>query len=105
MSPALPDLKNLISSLEEQERRLQFTRFTHADAWELGSLLVAIATERQLGITINVTRGDQQLFHAALAGTTADNDDWVARKIRTVRRFEQSSFLVGRRHAAAGTDF
>ncbi|MCU1403784.1 MAG: heme-degrading protein, partial [Glaciihabitans sp.] len=39
------------------------------------------------------------------AGTTADNDDWVARKIRTVRRFEQSSFLVGRRHAAAGTDF
>lgn len=98
-------ITDLVAQVEEQERRLQFTRFTHTDAWELGSLLLEIATERGHGVTIDIRRGDQQVFHAALAGTTADNDDWINRKVRTVRRFEKSSYLVGRTHAAAGTDF
>ena len=99
------EITELIARIEAQEASLQFTHFTHADAWEIGSLLVAFAHERGLGITVDITKGDQQVFHAATAGTSADNDDWVARKIRTVRRFGSSSFLVGRRHAAAGTDF
>ena len=99
------EIVDLIARIEEQESRLQFEHFTHDDAWQIGSLLVGWAQERSLGITIDVTKGDQQVFHAATAGTSADNDDWVARKIRTVRRFGTSSFLVGRRHAAAGTDF
>jgi len=98
-------LTTAIAEIEAQEARLQFTRFTHADAWELGSLLVRLATERNLGIAIDITRGDQQVFHAALAGTTPDNDDWIARKTRTVRRYGESSFLVGRRFALAGNDF
>jgi uncharacterized protein (UPF0303 family) len=94
-----------IAEIEEQEARLQFTRFTHDDARELGLLLVRLATERSHGVTIDITKGDQQVFHVALAGTTADNDDWVARKVRTVRRFAESSFLVGRRFKLAGKDF
>jgi uncharacterized protein (UPF0303 family) len=94
-----------IAAIEEQEARLQFTRFTHADALRLGTHLVGLATERSLGVTVDITKGDQQVFHAALAGTTADNDDWVARKVRTVRRFGESSFLVGRRHKKSGKDF
>lgn len=94
-----------IAEIEEQQERLQFTRFTHDDALRLGLLIVRLATERSLGVTVDITKGDQQVFHVALAGTTADNDDWVARKIRTVRRFEEPSFLVGRRHKLAGTDF
>ena len=108
----LPDLielnlppQQLVAVLRAQEDRLQFGRFTHSDAWQLGSLLVRLATERGLGVTVDITRGDQQVFHAALEGTTADNDAWVARKIRTVRRFEHSSYLIGREHAAAGKDF
>jgi uncharacterized protein (UPF0303 family) len=100
-----PDLPALVRRLQDEEENLQFTRFTHADAWSLGSLLVHLATERGLGITVDITRGDQQVFHAALAGTTADNDDWVARKVRVVRRFEHSSYLVGRLHEAAGSEF
>ena len=103
--PTPAEYAALLAELTEQEDRLRFSRFTHADAWELGSLLVRLATERDLGVTINITRGDQQVFHAALPGTTADNDDWVARKVRTVRRFEHSSFLVGRTHKAKGSDF
>ena len=94
-----------IAEIEEQEARLQFARFTHADALRLGELLVRLGTERALGITIDITKGEQQVFHAALEGTTADNDFWVARKVRTVRRYAASSFLVGRRHKAEGKDF
>ncbi|HEV7950529.1 MAG TPA: heme-degrading domain-containing protein [Glaciihabitans sp.] len=99
------ELTQLVAQLEEQEARLQFTHFTHADAWTLGSLLTQMGTERQLGITIDIRKGDQQVFHAALEGTTADNDEWINRKIRTVRRFGHSSFLVGRRAEAEGADF
>jgi len=99
------ELTDLIARIEEQENRLQFTRFTNADAWTIGTRLVELATQRGLGVTIDITKGEQQVFHAALDGTSADNDDWVARKIRTVRRYGASSFLVGRRHAASGKDF
>jgi uncharacterized protein (UPF0303 family) len=97
-------LPELIAELHQQEQRLQFTRFTHADAWDLGRSLVEMAIERDHGVTIDITKGDQQLFHAALSGTTPDNDDWVARKTRTVRRFGHSSFLIGRKYAEANTD-
>ncbi|WP_213816999.1 heme-degrading domain-containing protein [Glaciihabitans sp. dw_435] len=99
------DIAALITELEAQEERLQFSQFTNADALALGNLLVSLAVERSHGVTIDITRGDQQLFHVALDGTSADNDDWVARKIRTVRRFGHSSFLIGRRFAATGKDF
>jgi uncharacterized protein (UPF0303 family) len=39
--------------------------------------------------------GARQLFHASLAGTSADNDEWVKRKVRLVYRFEHSSFYMG----------
>ena len=95
----------LIAEIEAQEERLVFARFSHADAWELGCILVELGTEAGHPITIDIRRGDQQLFHAALAGTAADNDQWIDRKVRTVRRFGTSSYLVGLRHRAAGTPF
>jgi uncharacterized protein (UPF0303 family) len=93
---------DLIARLEQQERDLIFTRFDFADAWRLGSLLVELATGRGLPIAIDIRRGTQQLFHAALAGSTADNDAWIERKVRVVQRYGASSYLVGRRLAAKG---
>lgn len=93
---------DLIGRLEQQERDLIFTRFDYADAWRLGSLLVELATERGLPVAIDIRRGAQQLFHAALAGSTADNDAWIERKVRVVERYGASSYLVGRRLAAKG---
>jgi uncharacterized protein (UPF0303 family) len=98
----LDDLKALIASLEAQEAALVFTRFDNADAWRLGSAMAAAATTRDLPVTIDIRRGGQQLFHAALAGTTAENDSWIDRKVRVVNRFAASSYLVGRRLAARG---
>lgn len=100
-----PDVQRLISEVEDQERELRFATFTHDDAWELGSLLVRLATERGLPVTVDIRRGPQQLFHAARPGTTPDNDSWVARKVRVVERFGTSSFLQGLRARAKGTPF
>ncbi|WP_067499862.1 heme-degrading domain-containing protein [Actinoplanes sp. TFC3] len=98
----MSDSEDLITRLEAQEQRLVFPRFEHADAWHLGSLLVDLATARDLPVAVDIRRGPQQLFHAALPGSTADNDHWIARKVRVVERFAASSYLVGRRLAAKG---
>lgn len=94
-----------IAALEAQEARLTFSRFTHEDAWALGSALVELARERQAPVAIDVRRGGQQLFHCALAGSSADNDAWIDRKRRVVERYGESSLLVGSRFRAKGTTF
>jgi len=99
------DAAALVAEIEEVERELVLTRFTHDDAWRLGCLLVELATDRDLPVTIDIRRGTQQVFHAAREGTTPDNDSWVERKVRVVYRFGASSYLVGRRAAAKGRDF
>jgi len=96
------ELEALITELTHQQVRLQFTRFNNDDAWELGSLLVSMARDRHLVLTVDIRRHGHQLFHAALPGTTPDNDSWIERKIRVVNRFGDSSFLVGRRLALSG---
>lgn len=88
-----------------QEEHLVFTGFTHDDAWALGSLLVELARERDLPVAVDIRRGDQQLFHHARPGTSADNDSWIERKNNVVRRFGHSSLLVGQRHRDRGTTF
>ncbi|RMI12621.1 heme-degrading domain-containing protein [Cellulomonas triticagri] len=99
------DVRALIAEVERQERDLRFATFTNDDAWELGSLLVRLATERGLPVTVDIRRGTQQLFHAARPGTVADNDSWVQRKVRVVERFGTSSFLQGLRARERGTTF
>jgi uncharacterized protein (UPF0303 family) len=79
-----------------QEAELQFERFDNDTALALGQALVDAARRDGLAVTVDVRRGEQQLFHAALPGTAADNDAWIERKNRVVRRFGHSSFYVGR---------
>ncbi|WP_257233921.1 heme-degrading domain-containing protein [Streptomyces sp. JV178] len=94
-----------IEELEAQERRLVLPRFGFDDAWALGSLLVEMAREREAPVAIDIRRGPQQLFHAALPGSTPDNDAWIDRKRRVVERYGASSYLVGARFRAKGTTF
>jgi uncharacterized protein (UPF0303 family) len=95
---------DLIARLEQQERELVLSGFDNGDAWRLGTLLVTLAQERGLPVAIDIRRGTQQLFHAGLPGSVADNDVWIARKVRVVERYGASSFLVGRRLAAKGQE-
>ncbi|MEU1512277.1 heme-degrading domain-containing protein [Streptomyces sp. NPDC005811] len=100
-----PEITPTLEELQAQERRLVFRQFTHEDAWALGSLLVEMAREREAPVAVDIHRSGQQLFHAALPGSTPDNDAWIARKRRVVERFGASSYLVGTRYRARGTTF
>lgn len=97
--------RELAARVEEQERRLVLQRFDNEDAWRLGTVLVELARARSASVTVDIRRNGQQLFHYALPGTSADNDAWILRKIRTVDRFGHASYLVGLRHVAQGSTF
>ena len=88
-------MDDILKQLLQEEQELQFTRFNEEVAWELGGQLVEMARNRNLPVTIDITRGSHQLFHAALRGTSPDNDEWVKRKVRLVYRFGHSSFYIG----------
>ena len=88
-------MNDILQQLLQQEQELQFTGFNEDIAWKLGSQLVELAHSKNLSVTIDITRGAHQLFHASLKGTSADNDEWVKRKVRLVYRFGHSSFYIG----------
>jgi uncharacterized protein (UPF0303 family) len=88
-------MDDILNQLLQEEQDLQFTNFNEETAWKLGSQLVEQATYQNLPVTIDITRGSRQLFHASLKGASADNDEWVKRKVRLVYRFGHSSFYMG----------
>jgi uncharacterized protein (UPF0303 family) len=88
-------MEEILKELLQQERELQFIRFDEMTAWRLGTQLVERAMRAALPVTIDIRKGEHQLFHASLPGTTADNDEWVKRKVRLVNRFGHSSFYMG----------
>lgn len=88
-------MDDILKQLLDAEQELQFTAFNAMTAWQLGSQMVERAMRENLAITIDITRGQQQLFHYSMPGTSADNDEWVKRKVRLVNRFGHSSFYMG----------
>jgi uncharacterized protein (UPF0303 family) len=93
----------LLEELLTQEQALQFTSFNNDEARALGLRLVEVAMAEQLSITVDICRHGQQLFHCALAGTSADNDEWIKRKNRVVNRFGHSSYYMGVYYRSRGT--
>ena len=88
-------MDDILRQLLQEEQELQFTKFNEDTAWKLGTQLVETARSRNLPVTVDITRGSHQLFHASLRGTSPDNDEWVKRKVRLVYRFGHSSFYIG----------
>jgi uncharacterized protein (UPF0303 family) len=99
------DPHQLLAELAGHEQRLQFTRFTHDTALQVGRKIVETARQRGQAVTVDVTRNDQVLFRHAMQGTTLDNAEWVRRKSNVVKRFGHSSLYVGTRYRARGTTF
>ncbi|KAG0336949.1 hypothetical protein BG004_007844 [Podila humilis] len=94
----------LLPGLLAQEEELQFTTFSNDDALTLGCKLISLAKKRTpvQGITVSISRNGQNIFHHAMEGTSADNDNWVRRKENTVNRLQHSSYFIGRKLAAKG---
>ena len=94
-----------LALLLAQEDRLVFEQFDHQSAWELGSAMRESALADGLPIAISIRRNGHRLFHAAVPGTSADNDSWLERKCAVVDRFGHSSYYVGCQFRAAGGSF
>jgi uncharacterized protein (UPF0303 family) len=95
-------LQALIGRIEGEIHELQFPGFSLDDSLNLGLLLVELGKERGLPIAIDITKGDQVLFHVALPGATPDNEHWIRAKQRTAARYEVPSLLVGLRGRLRG---
>lgn len=95
-------LAALIGRVLAEIEALQFASFSKDDALDLGLLLVELGRQRSLPIAVDITKGEQVLFHAALDGATPDNERWINAKKRTAMRYEVPSLLVGLRARAAG---
>ena len=95
----------LVEELAAQESRLVFDSFDEDTAWALGVALREAALAAALPVAISVRRNGQRLFHAALAGSSADNDDWLARKSAVVDRYGRSSLRVGEQFRVHGGTF
>jgi uncharacterized protein (UPF0303 family) len=86
--------EDLLRKLEAELETLSFPSFNFDDALAIGLDLVETARRKALPIAIDVTVNRQQLFHAALPGSSPDNDQWVLRKSRVAARFFKSSLAV-----------
>lgn len=79
-----------------QEQRLVFPSFNEQDAFAIGVALKTKADAGDLPMVIHIALWDRNLFYFARPGTSADNEDWVRRKINLVRRLHKSSYRIGR---------
>ena len=80
--------------LLKQEEDFLFSSFTNDDAIALGQEMLKIATSQKAPVIVQVRIGQQIIFHAALTGTTTENDWWINRKARVVEKFNHSSIYV-----------
>jgi uncharacterized protein (UPF0303 family) len=97
--------RELLDELEGQESRLVFDRFDEHTAWDLGIRLRDAALSAGLPVAISIRRNGQRLFHAALPGSSADNDGWLERKSAVVDRYGRSSLRIGEQFRVAGKSF
>jgi uncharacterized protein (UPF0303 family) len=87
-----------IAAIARQEKELILPSFDNDTAWRIGLTIRELALSRNQKIVVDIRRfgsPHQQLFYTAFAGTTPDNQRWVARKVAVVARFHRSSYSLG----------
>lgn len=84
-----------LTALLQDEERYTFSSFDHETAWLLGTQLRSAALLEELPVAISIRLHGQRLFHAALPGSSANNDLWLERKSAVVDLFGHSSYYVG----------
>lgn len=83
-----------IARVKRQEQELVLPVFDEAVAYQIGSAIRARALAEGLSLVVDIRSWDRQLFFSATAGTSADNAEWVRRKINTVRRYQRASYRM-----------
>lgn len=93
-----------LDTLEAEFATLVFPAFTEQTALHLGLTVVEMARAQAMPIVVNIRTPDRVLFHCALPGSAAINDNWARRKSNTALMFQAPSLLVQARLAAKGED-
>ena len=101
----MENFPELLDTLTQQEKELQFTAFGSDTALALGLKVVELAKDRQKIVTVNITVNGKVLFHHAMQGASADQADWIRRKNNVVERFGRCSFYIGIDHKHRGVAF
>jgi uncharacterized protein (UPF0303 family) len=86
--------ENDILGVKRQEIEMVLHSLDEAVAFEIGSAIRARAVDEGLSLVVDIRTWDRQLFFAATQGTSADNAEWVRRKINSVRRFQRASYRL-----------
>lgn len=94
-----------LATLARQEQLLQFDSFTNDTALELGLKVIELARAAGKSVSVNVTRDGTMLFYHGMAGTSADNANWIRRKSNLVNRTGHSSFYTHTEVKNSGGDF
>jgi len=81
-----------IALIKRQETELVFAAFDELVAHSLGERIRERALREQLVIVVDIRTWDRQLYFMALPGTTADNAEWVRRKLNLVRQVQKASY-------------
>ena len=74
-----------------EEQLLLLPSLDNSDCIEIGQIATELATSQSLPIAIQVRLGDWIVYHAALPGSTTENDWWINRKARVVRLKQHST--------------
>jgi len=83
-----------IASVMRQENELVLSRFDEGVAFDIGAAVRGRALNEGLSLVVDLRTWDRQLFFSATPGTSADNAEWVRRKINSVRRFQRASYRL-----------
>jgi len=83
----------------------ELDHFGPDEAWRLGAGMVSRCRSADLSVVVVIQLGQQRVFHAALPGTSADNDGWAERKARVVAHFGLSSAAVFDRYVKDNPEF
>lgn len=84
-----------LTTLLEQETRLQWPQFDQQSAWQLGCKLKEIAEQREASVALEVYAFGQILFSYAMPGSFITNQQWIERKRHTVLEYGHSSYYMG----------
>jgi uncharacterized protein (UPF0303 family) len=97
-------LEHTLDALLVQEE-VSLERFGHDEAWAMGVWLHDRLVREGIVGAVAVYLGEQRAFVGSVAGSSADLDQWLDRKARTVRLWAHSSLWVKTRFSANDPGF
>jgi uncharacterized protein (UPF0303 family) len=91
-----------IAELETELAGLVLPAWDENVAVKLGQVLVDLAVAGGLPVVINIRNANRTFFHAALPGSSANNDNWARRKSNVALLMGLASLIVGMKNSERG---